>query len=481
MRTELPRSTPEAQGIPSAAVHAFLDAMGQTNLELHGLMVLRHGHVVAEGWWKPYRPDLRHMLFSLSKSFTSTAVGFAVTEGLLTVEDRLIDYFPEYKDTLDPLWEKLKLKHLLMMGTGHQTDTMDYIMNNPNGNWAEGFFQTPLVFEPGTHFLYNTGATYMLSAVVQKVTGQRLLDYLTPRLFQPLGIESPLWEQSPQGIDAGGFGLAIHTEDIARFGQFLLQRGQWQGKQLLPAAWIDEATAKHIENGPNEGADWAMGYGYQFWRCQPAGVYRGDGAFGQFCIVSPSQGLVIAINSGLGDMQKVMTNLWTHLLPALTDPLPEDPAASAALQARLNGLHYDPPAACRLPERESAIAGRRYAFQPNDLGYRAMTFAFAPEGCTVTAETEKGSFDLLLGSDQWAIGRDEGFVTVPLGPDGTLAETAAAFAWQDDRLVLILRRIESPFVLTVTVTFDGDTLTLDARSNTSFGPTEQPMLTATAQ
>ena len=201
--------------------------------------------------------------------------------------------------------------------------------------WTKTFLAQPVPFKPGTHFLYNTSATYMLSAIVQKATGQTVLDYLTPRLFEPLGIENPTWETSPQGISAGGYGLSIRTEDIAKFGQLYLQKGKWHGKQLVPAAWVEAATARQTSNGSNPKSDWDQGYGYQFWRCRH-GAYRGDGAFGQYCIVLPEQDAVIAITSGVKDMQAVLNLVWDKLLPA-----------------------HDRPARCRRGSRGAASSSRR--------------------------------------------------------------------------------------------------------------------------
>ena len=206
----------------------------------------------------------------------------------------------------------MRVSDLLRMSTGHQTEPP----RTPDQPWTKTFLAHPVPFKPGTHFLYNTSATYMLSAIVQKATGMTVLDYLRPRLFEPLGIEHPTWETSPQGISTGGYGLSIRTEDIARFGQLYLQKGKWQGKQLVPEAWVEAATARQTSNGSNPKSDWDQGYGYQFWRCRH-GAYRGDGAFGQYCIVLPEQDAVIAITSGVKDMQAVLNLVWDKLLPAM--------------------------------------------------------------------------------------------------------------------------------------------------------------------
>ncbi len=245
----LPRSTPEAQGVASSAILDFVARAEATISHLHSFMLMRHGHVIAEGWWKPYAPARPHMLFSLSKSFTSTAIGMAVSEGVLSVNDKVVSFFPgELPESVSTNLAEMRIWDLLTMSTGHSVDTLAAIYQSPGRSWAQLVLAQPVDHTPGTHFVYNSGATYLLSAILQSVTGQRLLDYLTPRLFEPLGIVSPTWEQDPRGIDVGGWGLSITTEDIAKFGQLYLQRGCWNGAQLVPAEWVDSATSKQVDN-----------------------------------------------------------------------------------------------------------------------------------------------------------------------------------------------------------------------------------------
>jgi CubicO group peptidase (beta-lactamase class C family) len=337
----LPRSTPEAQGVSSAGVRAFVEAADRQVTSMHSFMLVRHGHVVAEGWWKPEGPDKPHVMHSLSKSFTSTAVGLAVAEGKLSVDDPVLKFFPEYAPA-EPS-EKLRamrVRDLLTMTAGHETEAK-FTTNAP---WVQTFLAHPVPHKPGTHFLYNTAGSHMLSAIVQKVTGQTVLDYLRPRLFEPLGIENPEWGSSPQGVTFGGWGLKIRTEDIARFGQLYLQKGKWEGKQLLPASWIEQATAKQVSNGSDPARDWDQGYGFQFWRCRH-GAYRGDGANGQFCIVMPELDAVIAITADTRDMQAELNVVWDHLLPAFhPGRLPADKREQARLRQSLAGLAVRPPA-----------------------------------------------------------------------------------------------------------------------------------------
>ena len=337
----LPRSTPEQQGISSSAILAFIQAADSSIDAMHSVMIVRHGQVVAEGWWTPYDARTPHVLYSLSKSFTSTAIGLAVAEGKLSVDDQVLSFFPADSPSAPSAnLRALRVRDLLRMNTGQITEAPLGITDDPklgDETWVRRFLAHPVPYKPGTHFLYNSPATYMLSAIVQKQTGQTVLDYLQPRLFAPLGVEHPTWVASPQGISAGAYGLNAHTEDIAKLGLLYLQRGMWNGTRILPQAWVDEATARQTSNGSNPSSDWDQGYGYQFWRSRHG--YRGDGAFGQYMLVLPEYDAVVAITSGVRDMQAVMNVVWDKLLPAMrADSLPPDAAAQRALEARLGTL-----------------------------------------------------------------------------------------------------------------------------------------------
>lgn len=242
---ELQRSTPEAEGVSATAISTFLDSVAVGKHEFHSLMLLRHGKVIAEGWWNPYRPDLRHSLYSLSKSFTAAAVGFAGAEGKLSLSDKAVSFFPnELPDTVSSYLQQLTVKDLLTMSVGQEPDPTGIVAQDTN--WVKRFLRVPIKYQPGSRFLYNSTATYMLSAIVSKVTGQKVIDYLQPRLFEPLGIAKPDWEESPQHINTGGWGLRLKTEDIAKFAELFLQKGKWNGKQILPQGWAEEAsTATH--------------------------------------------------------------------------------------------------------------------------------------------------------------------------------------------------------------------------------------------
>lgn len=479
------QSTPEAAGIPVAAIKAFVDEAEESGQELHSFMLLRHGRLLAQGWWNPYRPTEPHILFSLSKSFTSTAVGLAAAEGKLSLDDKVIAFFPEEKPAeISPNLAAMQVRHLLGMSTGHAEDTMQAIDRNPLDSWVKAVLSVPVEYAPGTHFLYNTGASYLLSAIVQKVTGQTLLDYLQPRLFEPLGIEQATWESSPQGINTGGFGLSLTTAEVARFGQLYLQKGKWQGRQILSENWVEEATASHISNGDDPNSDWAQGYGYQFWRCQH-GAYRGDGAFGQYCVIMPEQQVVLAITSGLsGDMQAVLNLVWKHLLPAMqAEKLPEDPAAQQILAQKLAKLELPTVKGQPLTAIAEQVSGKRFVFGENDQKIRAMTFDFDKEGGVLVVEDERGSHTVEMGSDVWRLG------TTDLDPRGP-RQVAACGNWTTDDTYIIrlrylspaqaarpnMRAFSVPFGLTITCRFAEGQVLVDYKVDQSFVPLELPTL-----
>jgi CubicO group peptidase (beta-lactamase class C family) len=331
----LVRATPESQGVSSAAIAKFVRAADEKVNSMHSVMILRHGKVIAEAWWAPEDATKPHVLWSLSKSFTSTAVGLAVEEGKLSIEDRVVGFFPddlpgEPSENL----RKMQVKDLLTMSTGHA----DEPNVRQSQDWIKSFLAHPLPHPPGTFFRYNTPATFMQSAIVQKVTGKTVVDYLQSRLFDPLGIQPPRWDTNPQGISLGGYGLFLKTEDIAKFGQLYLQNGKWEGKQLIPATWVQQATSKQVSNGDNPSSDWNQGYGFQFWRCRH-NAFRGDGKDGQFCVVLPDQDAVVVMTANTTNMQAQLSLVWDHLLEGFHEgAIAEDPKNQEALSGLCKNL-----------------------------------------------------------------------------------------------------------------------------------------------
>lgn len=465
----LPRSFPERYGVSSSAILSFLEEIEQRNLELHGFMLLRHGHVLAEGWWKPYHPEIPHAVYSLTKSFTSLAAGFAVQEGRLSLDQRVLAYFSEMDHgAISENIGDMSIRHLLTMTTGHETDTARFgaspdflqhitearVGDRSDRDYVRGFMEHPVTKTPGTYFLYNSGASHVLGAIVERVTGSHLVDYLQPRLFAPLGIDRPTWEEAPQGENTGGWGLKLCTEDIAKFGQFLLNKGEWNGQRLISAEWIEQAVSRQVDNKPvhiQEGQpinmDWIQGYGFQLWRCRH-NAYRGDGAFGQYCIVLPDQDAVIAMNGGLQDMQGVMDAVWLHLLPSMNEPrLGSNPTdydrlidklASLELgeQGDLEGLPWD------LPQK-------RYSIQSNEPGLQRIGLKFTENRCVFQWWDHRGEHQLIAGIGEWNMNHR--------GDD----QAAVRGVWLDhSRLEIYVYPPDSPHHDRLTFLFEGDGVNL---------------------
>jgi hypothetical protein len=469
-----PTSSPEGQGISSSAILRFVETIEKKHIELHSFMLVRHGTQIAKGWWSPYQAENPHMLFSLSKSFTSSAVGLAAAEGLLTVEDTVISFFPDdLPKSVSENLKAMKVKHLLTMSTGHAEDTTGRLRDNADGNWVKRFLSLDVENTPGKPFVYNSGATYMLSAIVQKVTGMTVLEYLRPRLFEPLGIENPTWENCPMGINTGGWGLNICTEDIARFGQLYLNKGMWHGKQILAQEWVEQATSAQVPNGDNPESDWNQGYGYQFWRCRQ-GAYRGDGAFGQYCIVMPEQDAVLAITSGLGDMQIVLNLVWKYLLSNMkSGSLRSNPIALGKLEEKLKCLALPEPKGGKTSEIEEVVSGKLFDFKKNIMEINAAQFDFEPNHtCCFTIKSPAGDQMVQVGSDEWIKSTTSLFSRS--GEDNPVLSKGT---WLEPNTYMItLRYILTPFSWTVTCKFTDHTVALRAITNVSFGPTKLPRL-----
>jgi hypothetical protein len=423
--TTLPRCTPESVGISSDRLCDLLEHLGRLD-SLNSIMVLRHGSVCLEGWWKPYAPHQPHMLFSLSKSFVSASIGIASGEGRLGVTDKLAGFFPEYAERItDDRIRDMTLHDLLSMTSGHATCATSAMMGDPDHNYVRGFLSSRLDYAPGGHFCYNSAATYMLAAVIRKATGLNVREYLQPRLFDPLGIVPGIWECCPQGTNFGGWGLYLKTEDIAKFANLLLHNGHHNGRQLIPADYLAKATKKQSDNSMNDAPDWKLGYGYQFWRSTFG--FRGDGASGQYAIVIPEKDLAIAITSCIDNMQSILTVLWDELIPALGDtPLPENPAGNGRLLAAASNLSMGiMPGTARRP-----VPRQTFAFRPNPAGIQRLSVEAGNDECALTFHTDRGSEQLRAGFGCHRVGVFQLTDTMP-------HPTAASAAWVEDDVLEI--------------------------------------------
>ncbi len=321
--------SPESLGIDSEGIRKFIQWSEYKGLELHRMMILRRGKCCAKVNWLPYTASDMHPLYSFSKSLTATAVGFARQEGLLSLDEKLIDIFPE--DCPEEISDHLAtctIHHLLCMSCGQETEIRDH-----SAYWRKTFFAHPFLHEPGTFYKYNTAGTNILAAVIRKKTGLQVTEYLRPRLLDPLGIKDIYCAQYDDDLhtEYGGGGMKLKLEDMAKFTQFMLQDGVWEGKHLLDDWYFARAGVKQMETaGDSEGHvyDWAYGYGYQCWMGSLPQSFRADGAFGQFGLVYPTLDLCIIINAATEQTQTIMDLVAAHILSAVH----EDTADCQAVQ-----------------------------------------------------------------------------------------------------------------------------------------------------
>ncbi|MDR0690020.1 MAG: beta-lactamase family protein [Spirochaetaceae bacterium] len=286
-------------------IKPYVEAIDRLSLKVEGVLVLQHGEEIARYRWIPEAP---RPVYSVSKSFTSLAVGMAIDEGKLSLRDRVLDAFPGRVKDPPPRLSALTLEHLLTMSRGHQE------FSRPAS--VDEALSQPLTADPGTRFMYDNGSTFLASAMVTAAAGQTVREFLADRLFKPLDIPDPVWRESADGHSLGATGLELSTGSLARFGQFLLRRGNWKGNQLVAASWIDTATRPHITTKMLKDADYDLGYGYCFWSCRHGG-YRADGKNGQYVVVLPREDAVVAVNSDEKNMFPVLYAVWDHILPQL--------------------------------------------------------------------------------------------------------------------------------------------------------------------
>jgi len=487
----LPRSSPEAQGVPSKAILEFINAAEKGNFNFHSFMLIRHGHVIAEGWWDPYTPQLRHMMFSASKGFTSAAVGLAIAEGHFGLDDTVISFFPEdLPETISDNLAAMKVKHLLTMSSGQDQDLQSIVEPSVfepsllgttttaavDDNWPKQFLSIPVKNPPGSQFFYSSGAVYMLSAIVQKTTGQTMLEYLQPRLFEPMGIEGAVWETDPRGINTGGWGLSLKTEDLARFGLLYLQNGMWNGRRLLPAQWVQAATSPQMrtvtfEVKPEEDRqNWC---GYLLWQNRPGG-FRMEGAFGQFCVVLPEQDAVIVFTAEYYDTQKGLDLVWKHLLPVMqSTALPPDKTAQKRLAQKIASLSLLPEMGFGFSPLSQNVSGHKFKLEENSLGAESITFHFKDDTCDFVLKDDKGEHRITCGLNKWRKGRTDLPYMVPrflvTSPrNDTNPPLVASGTWTDaNTFTMTWQFFETPHRLTVPCRFKEDKVHVEFISSLS--------------
>ena len=476
---------PEQVGVSSREINELIKDFYETGIEVHSLMIIRNGKVAYESWAEPYSAKTPHMMYSVSKSFTSTAVGFAVSEGLLTTETRLVDIFPEYRNEKDKNLEALNVHHLLSMQSGKSVSVFS---DKSKNRWLDDFINAPWGFAPGDgHWQYISENQYVLCAMLNKVTGMSVTEYLTPRLFEPLGIEVPFWEHDINGVEAGGWGMFLKTEDLARFICCYQNGGVYAGRQVIPAEWVRLATRVWGDNSArNTAPDGQTGYGYCFWRCAGVNGYRADGMFSQFGIVADDYNAAFIMTAGEIDEQLTRDCIWRHFPKCLIEP---DSEPTPEIKPSLAPLDDNLPAAQRSP-LEKEIDGKTIKFKKNTvLNTAGFPVSVLPFPVVYMSGDRAGNISdvvFTFGKDEctfhWTEGDEEN--TIRCGMDGTARRTpftlaqmnftaCATAAWiSDNELELHIRPVESVAQRIIRFAFDG--------KNVTFKPSSKPGIKAMA-
>jgi hypothetical protein len=467
----LERAQPREGGVNAAAVEAFLDDAAAGGLEIHGLMLHRSGRVAAEGWWWPYRADRPRIMHSATKSVMASAIGMALEEGRFQLQDKVISFFPEYLPAVvDDKLAAMTIEDLLTMRAGHAAETSGAIWRGVQTSWTAEFFKIPVVYTPGTTYVYTSAASYMLSAILTRVTGETLHDYLKPRFFTPLGITGEQWDVGPDNINPGGNGLTMKTADLLKLGVVHAQRGLWQGRRILSEAWIDQATRSHGEDN----------YGYQ-WATTADGPYLAIGIFMQFVIVFPQHQAALAV---IGADQEGSTTflpiVQRHFPRAFETMLPAEEAAlaDARLQARLAAAARKPSIVSHRSTKPAQISGRTYRVEPNALGVTAVRFDFDAQRC-IFHLTEAGvEYGVACGLHDWL----ETQTDVPgrelhHGYSLRSAQVVAGARWLDEStLEMTWIFAETAFRDTVVCRFDRDRVTIERSVNVNSSALSWPTL-----
>lgn len=460
----LPTSTPSAQGVDALGLLAVIDALESDGHDPHSLLVARHGHVVARGWWAPYAPERVQLVYSLSKSFTATAVGLLVDEGRLSLDQPVLDLLPPGDlpagvDVPDR-YRRLTLGHCLTMATGHDGEgwgpevTRATYDQPGEGDRTDpvlaAILASPPEHEPGTAWAYNQIATYLAAGAVRGVTGSSVLSLLRERvlpLLDPRGGGDVVWHRTVTGRELGFSGIHVGSDAILALAQLHLDHGQWDGSVLLSPDWVRTATTPtglpNREADPNP--DWREGYGCSFWSARHG--YRGDGAYGQYAIVLPEQDMAVAITSETLDMQAVLDLVWDHLLPAVGHVDESgDELADAALEERLATLAVPTPSSsAQGPETGWWVRAEDSTLPP---AYAAMSLSPGGAAYEMVLDCHGTKVVLDVGDGTWA--------SSTLAVGGVELPVVASGGWDGDGCFSAdVRLIETPHTMRLHTRTDG--------------------------
>ncbi len=454
-------STPEEQGMDSELLLKMFETIQANKVPIHSVLIIRKGYLVCEAYFQPFHRDTRHDLFSATKSFTSSLVGIAISEGKIKgVDQKITDIFPDLKMPANKLGlEDSTVENILTMSAGHTADSVDAVYGS--GNWPQNFFGLPFSTKPGTRFLYDSGASHLLAAILKKTTGQDVEEYARERLFDPLNISGYAWEKTAEGINTGGWGLRITPMDMAKFGYMILHKGVWNGKQIVPSSWVETATQKHIEGywGETRGDD----YGYQFWM-NPFGGFRADGFAGQFVYILPEYDMVAVFTSGINysEIYQPVKLMSDFVMPAAKsrEPLPANEKDFHALADYVKELENPTPqAAAPLPETAGQINGKTYGVN-SFISRFSLTFD-SPESCTLNIVQQGKKFALPVGLDGvYRVSDVKQLGTLVWYPP--YRGVALKGSWVNGNTFIIdWQYVEEPYHEVYRFTFEGDKATME--------------------
>jgi CubicO group peptidase (beta-lactamase class C family) len=466
LKVKIEDDLPEKHGLSSRSLLQFFAKIDRLQLDMNSFMLLKDGKAVARFWRKPYREDCRQLLFSLSKSFTSIAAGIAWDSGYLDLHDKVNFFFPDkLPANVSTNSDQMTIHHLLSMNTGHYSNIYAAVANEQD--WIKAFLSLDVQHEPGSYYLYNTHATYMLAAIIERATGQNLVDFLMPRLFEPLGIPRPSWETCPMGITAGGMGLSIATEGIAKFGQMLLGKGIYNGQRIVSESYIDLAVQEQSDNRRNEDRiDFAQGYGYQFFVCRH-GCFMGNGAFGQLCFVAPKEQIVIAATASLKSkqLQILLDCIYEHIIDRPDQDLSPRPDEYSVLQHNLERMTYPVPTPQPVPANVPDLSNHCYTMDENPHHLQKICFSLQKKNleCQLIF---KGKAARCLVFDFEKPVHTKDLFTKDLSLH--LQEVVTYAVWQNSgTLKLTLLYIETPYAASYTVHFINECIELEFDINVS--------------
>ncbi|GMA19006.1 beta-lactamase family protein [Arsenicicoccus piscis] len=419
----------------------FLDVVAaHPEVELHSLLLLQDGQVLAEGYADPYLPTDRALVYSVSKTFTATAVGLAVHEGRFALEDRVVDLLPaDVPEPLDDRIAEVTVHHLLSMSTGRDVDTFAEMVRRPAPQWARTWLSMRPAGPVGSRHVYDNGCSWLLGEIVRRSTGESLVDYLRPRLLEPLGIEIG-WETDDLGRELGLTGVHVTTAHLSRLGELYRCDGVHEGVRLLPEGWVDRLSTAHIPTTDDK-ADWTRGYGYQVWQSRHG--YRLDGAYGQFVLVLPEQRAVLTLTSQQENSQVLLDAVWEHVLPALVPGVQDDPAE---LAARLEALVVPGPGRPVAADQFAAPPVTAVAVRPRD----GAADGSAGTGWTLTLSSD--GRDVEIDADP------TGWTRTELTVDGRVVPVAAVVSGgvETGRLEVALAFPTTPHVAELSLELDAD-------------------------